>query len=185
MATEVRFWANPGLFWVLSVLVFLSQRTGLYERESGYYIRYFKPIPQRVSCFLLAISFPWAATYLKPFSWHWPEYIISLALAVGLIYLSGPSEILINIDKKIYTVRSGWPLLPKIQRGTLEEISGIRITRNSEGCNYMLSLRWKYKQGGILIGQFGSKNKAEEAAARVQRSLQIKVPIEYASLSGQ
>ena len=173
------FLAGPIALWVLSPLILVAQRSGLYMKQSSSCIQYRKPMQQRIGYLLLAASLPWSATYLQPFSWHWPEYIVAIGLALGLVYLSGPSEVIIDVNKRTYTFRSGWPLTPKIKHGSLEDILALKISKNTESGLYMLILRWKAKQGGLVIGQFWSKSRVEAAAVQVLKSLDIQVPIDY------
>lgn len=176
---NVDFWAwlaaTPIVLWLVSSILILAQRPGLYKKRFGSQMRYAKPIQQRLGYLLIAVSLPWAATWQHPIKWYWPSYAVAAGLSLVLIYLSGPNQIQVDTERQVYTAKYGWPFRPKVWYGSLDEVAKLHIT-NTEGF-YLLIVRWKVRRPGICIGCFWSRSKAEEAAAEIANGWNMNLPI--------
>jgi hypothetical protein len=177
------FWQKMALspfgLWFVSIVVFCAQKSGLYGRRKGFQVRYAKPMQQRISFLIFTASLPWIATDFGPFSTHWPMWtVFGILLPSGLVYLSGPNEVTFDLDRRSYTAKFGWPFAPKVWAGPLADVSHFNVGCSGGTC--YLIVRWKPKRMGIMIGSFGSKAKAEAAAAEVTKLLGLDIPIKAA-----
>lgn len=102
-----------------------------------------------------------------------------VGLAVWPIYLSGPMEVRIDLEKKTYIAKYGWPLVPKSWEGLLSDISGIQVAQNSSSYAWMLILRFQSRRRGIILGLFSNRTKAEAAVGEVINRLGLEVPVPY------
>ena len=183
---DAHFWrvmaTSPFMLWFIGLVIFFCQRSGLYGKQAGSQVRYAKPVQQRVFPLIILASLLWIVVIVGPA--HYVELGLIVAGLVPLFaYMAGPSEITIDIDTKTYIAKFGWPIVPKAWAGPLSDISRLGVGCTSGNC--ILTIRWKQKRAGIIIGAFGSRAKAEAAAAQVAKLLEIDVTIGSAGRTGQ
>ncbi len=162
---------GPYCLWLTSFLIYCTQQSGLREKQSGSQIKYAKPMQERISLLVFAVSLPWVAATSYLNAWY---LFVSVILMLSVVNLSGPSEVTINLEKRTYLARDGWPFAPKVWSGPIEEISEIQFI-SPRGASGFLIAWWKARRTAITLGQFGDRAEAEAAATQVANLLGMEV----------
>lgn len=157
------------------MILLYAQKAGLYRKQRGSLIRYARPLQQRLGFLIFAASLVWMGLWW-PFSVYWFYSLCLFCAAVLCIYLAGPNEVHIDLDRRTYRAQRGWPLWPKYWSGPLTDISGVVVSQNNQSYTWMVVMHWKTGRRKIVLGQFSKQAKAEAAAAQVIESLGIDVP---------
>ena len=64
------------------------------------------------------------------------------------LHLAGPADLTVDLDRRTYRFRRGFPLLASWQNGPLEDIADLRVktVKNNSTASYQLLLDWKNTQ---------------------------------------
>ena len=117
-------------------------------------------------CFLLAHPIARQKTDPAFIEFNAVVSIIGMALGVFLFFLSGPRELRLDADRRLYHLTRGWPFFPQTKIGSWEEIYGVYAgcTQNGE---YIVGVTWRSRGGSMEMKRFSRSPAAEQFAKEV------------------
>lgn len=103
----------------------------------------------------------------------WVLASMFLPIALGALYMAGPQEFHLDITGRAYRLVHGWPFFPRTKSGTAADVWGVYVN-HVQNRGYTVGIRWWGGQKrGTQVGQFGSKERAEEFARRLAERLGV------------
>ena len=100
--------------------------------------------------------------------------IICIGVGLPLLYLSGPNELFLDVDRRTYRHVYGWPFRPRVREGSWEEMAGVYIWCRRMNEQYIVGIAWKRPRShSPVLGAFSRPNQADWWAEGVAATLDL------------
>ena len=102
--------------------------------------------------------------------------IIGIATGLPLLYLSGPNEFFLDVERRTYRHVYGWPFRPQVREGSWEEMAGVyvRFIRMTYNEQYIVGIAWKCPRShSPVLGAFSRPRQADRWAEGVAATLDL------------
>jgi len=100
--------------------------------------------------------------------------IICIAVGLPLLYLSGPHDFFLDVDRRTYRHVYGWPFRPQVREGSWEEMAGVYVWCRRMNEQYIVGIAWKRPRShGPVLGTFSRPRQADWWAEGVAATLDL------------
>jgi len=100
--------------------------------------------------------------------------IIGIATGLPLLYVSGPNEFFLDVERRTYRHVYGWPFRPQVREGSWEEMAGIYVWCRRMNEQYIVGIAWKRPQShSPVLGAFSRPRQADWWAEGVAATLDL------------
>ena len=83
--------------------------------------------------------------------------LLDVAVGALCIYIAGPEELHLDLERRTYRLVRGWPFFPVTRSGTWKDIAGISVRDFGEGQTYV-GIKWGYGRRSVTpLGTFGKQ----------------------------
>ena len=98
--------------------------------------------------------------------------IICIAVGLPLLYLSGPNDYFLDVDRRTYRRIHGWPFRPRIQEGPWADMAGVYIWYRPGNSLYHVGITWKRSRWDFEhLEMFRRADEAEQFALGIAATL--------------
>ncbi len=98
--------------------------------------------------------------------------VVCIAIGLPFLYLSGPNEFFLDVDRRTYRHIYGWPFHPQMREGSWEEVAGIYVWCRRMNEQYIVGITWKRPRShSPLLGTFSRSSQADWWAEGVATTL--------------
>ena len=177
-----------GFFGWITVALFLGFRGlsdgSLRVADTGAEVKFRKRVSERTGSTMMSALFivgPLlqygqgainAAQHHQPVPvWAYFALFFGVLIAAGfgglMLYLSGPRDLSLNLDRHTYQFISGWPQCPRVQAGPWEDMAGVYVRHFSgrSGVRYIVEIAWRCERRSCpILGRFGREEDAKALA---------------------
>lgn len=100
--------------------------------------------------------------------------MICIAVSLPLLYLSGPNEFFLDLDRRTYRHVYGWQFRPQVREGTFEEMAGVYVWCRQRNSQYIVGIRWKRPRShSPVLGTFAGSSQASRYAEEIAIALGV------------
>lgn len=167
-------WMDAFVLLVCVVVGIVSSYDNKWPKsETPRHVVYGKPLSRQLFFGLLAFIFvsPLFTTWGSTSFWLFATY--NVLLLPMCIFFCGPGDIRIDLKERSYQTCIGWPLFPRIDKGSLEDFLGVYVL-SATPTIYLVKLAWKDTQRrSITIGQFASEERACKMAEKASVTINL------------
>jgi len=98
--------------------------------------------------------------------------IICVATGLPLLYVSGPSNLFLDLDRRTYRRVHGWPFRPRVQEGPWEDMAGIFVWYMPGSSLYHVGITWKRSRRDFQhLEMFANSGEADRHAEQIAAAL--------------
>ncbi len=97
--------------------------------------------------------------------------LLDVAVGAFCIYIGGPEELHLDLERHTYRLVRGWPFFPVTRSGTWEDMAGVSVRSLGEG-QINVGIKWRCGRKSVIpLGTFGKRQAANRFAQEMASTL--------------
>ncbi len=98
--------------------------------------------------------------------------IICIAVGLPILYLSGPNDFFLDVDRRTYRRVHGWSSRPRVQEGSWEDMAGVFVWDRPGNSLYHVGITWNRNRRDFQhLEMFSRSDEADRLASDIAATL--------------